>query len=292
MAWPTTRRPSDADTGYFIPENWSTRVINHVRSYLVSKSLVNTDFRDQLSKGDKVWIPVMTELSTYDVDVTTTAVINNMNTTASTTVESITIDHWKEAPVQIDDSTKNQTQVGALLNIMADNAAYALEKAIDSQVTALFSGLQNTRGVYGSDGQTFSDDMLIAMMEALDEDDVPRTNRALVGDPSVLADTYKIDKFMSYDYTTRPLGGMDGYRGTINAYNMPFYVTNHLTTYSVGNVGCLLHRDAIGLVIQATPSVEKWRAPAAHSDIINISAMWGEDELRDLFGYPFYTRLT
>lgn len=293
MAWPSDRRPSDADTYYFIPELWATRVINHVRSYLVSKSLVNTTWKDQLAMGDKVTIPVLKELSTYDVDVTSTAAIpGSLNTSMGAGTATVTIDHWKEAPVIIDDSVKRQTQIKDLLNLEADNAAYALEKVVDSGVCALFSGLNSAvRGVYGSDGQTFTDDILIAMMEVLDEDDIPRENRSLIGDPSTLADCYKIDKFMNFDYTTKPLGGMDGYRGTINAYNIPFYVTNHLTaSTSIGNVGCLLHRDAIGLVIQSGPDVEKWRHPAAHSDVINISVMYGEDEIRDLFGYAFHTR--
>ena len=294
MAWPTDRRPDDALTGEFVPQVWSARVINHVRSYLVSMNVVNTTWKAELAKGDKVWIPVMTELTAYDVDTTTTAVINNMNTTLGTTAEFITIDHWKEVPVQIDDSTAKQTQVGNYLAIGANNASYALEKAIDAQVHALFSGLGTTQG---ADGQTFTDDILIAYMQTLDEADVPRENRSLVGDPSMLADIYKIDKFMSFDYSQAPLGqdgktvaGTGGFAGNIVAYKLPVFITNRLTAATTGNYGCLLHKDAIGLAIQSAPSAEKYRAHAAHSDIVNISAFWGEDELRDTFGVNFYTR--
>ena len=300
MAWPDTRRPSDALTSEFVPERWSAQIINHVRSNLVSVNLVNTTWKAELAMGDKVYIPVISsEMSASTVDVTaTTAISGNMNTSAgATTAESISIDHWKEVPVMIDDSTKRQTQAKNLLSIMADNAAYALEKAIDAEVHALFSGLSSSLGVYGADGQTFEDDLLIAIMEGLDEAEVPRTDRALVGDPSMLADLYKIDKYMSYDYGRRPVGmeniqqgGQGGYRGMIVAYDLPFYVTNHLTVYSTGNVGCLLHRDAIGLAVQAAPDVEAYRAPVPHSDVVNISAMWGEDEIRDTFGRAFYTR--
>lgn len=289
MAWPTDRRPDDALTGEFVPQVWSAKVIDHVRSNLCSLKVVNTDFREQMTMGDKIWIPVTTELTATTVDVTTTGVFTNMNTTAGTTAEFVTIDHWKEAPVQIDDSVKRQTQVGGLLEKMADNAAYAIEKAIDAEVHALYAGLASS-AAYGADGQTFTDDILIALMEILDEADVPRMNRSLVGDPSMLADCYKIDKFMTYDYSKNPLGTQGGYRGTVVAYDLPIYITNHLTAASTGNYGCLLHRDAIGLVIQSMPDVEKWRAQDRHSDIVNVSAMWGEDELRDTFGKAFYTR--
>lgn len=301
MAWPgTDRRPSDAESGEFIPQVWSARVINHVRSYLVSAQLVNTTWKDQMAMGDKVWIPVMTELSTYDVNPTvTTALPTSVNTSLGTAAVYITIDHWKEAPIIVDDSVKRQTQVGNILEIGADNAAYAIEKAIDTQACALFSGLGGySSTAYGADGQTFTDDILIVLMETLDEADVPSDNRALVGDPSTLGDCFKIDKFMSYDYSKNPLGqgapiaGTGGYRGTIVPYQLPLYITNHLAGASVGNFGCLLHRNAIGLVIQSGPDVEKWRHHAGHADVVNISAMWGEDELINAFGIPFYTRLT
>ncbi len=292
-------RPSDAtNTTYAaVPYIYSARVINHVRSNLISVNLVNTTWKAELSMGEKVYIPVISsEMTATTVDPTTTAAISAaMNTAAGfATAETITIDHWKEVPVMIDDSVKKQTQIKNLLDIQADNASYALEKAIDAEVHALFSGLGT---VYGSAGQTFSDDILITLMENLDEDNVPRIDRALIGDPSMLADLYKIDKYMSYDYGKRPLGmeniqqgGQGGYRGMIVSYDLPVYVTNHLTAASTGNYGCLLHRDAIGLVVQSAPDVESYRAPAAHSDVVNISAMWGEDELRDTFGECFYTR--
>ena len=250
--------------------------------------MVGSCIRTELTIGDKAWIPVMAELSGGAVDVTATSVLTNMNTSAATTATSITIDTWWEVPVQIDDSVKQQTQVGNLLEIMALNAAYALEKKIDTDVNTLYSTLASS-SVQGSDGQTFTDDILIALMEGLDELDIPRTDRSLIGDPSTVADIYKIDKFMSYDYS-RATFTTDGFVGTIPAYNIPFFVTNNLVDAGTGNYGVLLHRDAIGLVVQGGVTAERWREHKRHSDIVNVSAMFGSDELRDTFGKAFYTR--
>lgn len=288
MAWPSDRRPSDALTGEFVPQIWSARVFDHVKSHLVAAMTVNTSWQAELTLGDKVWIPVMAELSGGAVDPTATSVLTNMNTSAGTTATSITIDTWWEVPVQIDDSVKQQTQVGNLLDIMALNAAYALEKKIDTDVNTLYSTLASS-SVQGSDGQTFSDDILIALQETLDELDIPRTDRSLIGDPSTVADIYKIDKFMNYDYS-RQTFSTDGFVGMIPAYNIPFFVTNNLVDAGTGNYGVLLHRDALGLVVQGGLTVEKWRESKRHADIVNISAMFGSDELRDTFGKAFYTR--
>ncbi len=288
MTWPTTRQPTDALTGEFVPEVWSARVINHVRSNLVCVNVVNTTWKTELAKGDILTIPVMAGLTAAVVNpaYNTTGVNTNMNQTVSTTATTLTIDKWYEVPVSIDDSSKIQSNVSDLLNIIADNAAYALEKVIDTDVNSIFSDLGS--GVYGSDGQTFTDDIMIALMEYLDEGDVPRENRSLVIDPSTIADIYKIDKFVRMDYQKESVIP-SGKIGQI--YGVPVYVTNNLTATTTGSYGCLLHRDAIGLAIQDGPTVEKWRDGARHSDIINVSALWGADNLRDTFGRPFYTRL-
>jgi len=293
MAWPTDRRPSDALTGELVPEIWSARFIEHTMSYLPCINVVDTEWRSQLAKGDVLHIPVMTTLTASVVDPTMTYAINstNVQTTFTTTAETLTIDKWYEVPIQIDDSTKKQTQIPALLEKRQKSAAYAIEKTIDSDVNSLFSGLNTSAGVYGSDGQTFTDDILIALMETLDEADVPAENRALVADPSTLADCRKIDKFMSYDYTKNPLGSKS-FKGVISAYDVPFYVTNNLTAVSsgTGSYGALLHKEAIGLAIQMPMDIEKDRVASAASDLIYVRCLWGADELRDTFGISFYTR--
>ncbi len=288
MAWPTDRRPSDALTGEMVPQVWSARVFDHVKSHLVAAMTVNQSFAAELTLGDKVFIAVAAELSGGAVDVTATSVLTNVNTSANTTPVSITIDTWWEVPVQIDDSVKQQTHVGNYLDRMALDASYGLEKKIDTDVNTLYSTLSSS-SVQGSDAQTFTDDLLIALMEGLDEANVPRTNRSLIGDPSTVADIYKIDKFMTYDYS-RQTFTTDGFVGMIPAYNLPFFVTNNLVSAGTGSYGVLLHRDALGLVIQGGFTVEKWRESKRHSDMVNISAMFGSDELRDTFGKAFYTR--
>lgn len=287
MADYPTRIPSDALTGEFVQETWSTKVLDHMKSNLVSVNVVNTTWSSQLSKGDKLWIPLLAALTANIVDVSDTSFTSHTNTTIGGTDVYITIDKWYDCIVQIDDSVKLQTQVGGLPEKITTNAAYAIEKVIDTDVNAMFASLTTTWR--GSDGQTFTDDLLISLMEGLDEADVPRTERALVGDPSMVADLYKIDKYMSYDYS-KSVFSTDGFIGKIVPYNLPVFVSNNLTDAGTGNDGALIHRDAIGMGIQQNLKVEKWRQPDRHSDMIGVSALWGADILRTAFGATFYTR--
>ncbi len=289
MAWPgeAFRMPTDATTAEFVPVIYSTKVINHVRSNLIAVQVCNTSWKEQMAKGDQILIPVMSTTSARDVDPQTDLLSAALSKGFGETRETLTIGFWKENPLTIDDSTATQTQVPNLLDIMADNAAYGLEKAIDIEVNELFDDCTNTWA--GSDGQTFSDDLFITLQEGLDEGDVPRQNRSLVGDPSMVADIYKIDKFMSYDYSKKPFT-TDAYVGTLPAYNVPVFVSNNLENATTGNYGILLHREAIGVVIQSAPKVERWREPKFHADVVNISAFFGVAVLRATFGAEFYTR--
>ncbi len=289
MAWPDEayRMPVDATTSKFLPVLYSSKVINHVRANLVAVATSDVTWKDQLAKGTSVYIPVMTTLSPMDVDPQTSFLATADAKSFGTTNESISIAYWKGNPVMIDDSTKLQSQVPNLLELAADNAAFGLEKAIDTTVNTLYSSLTTTW--QGTDGQTFSDNILIALMEGLDEADVPRQDRSLIGDPSMIADIYKIDKFMSYDYN-QTVFTTDAFRGKINSYNLPVFCTNNLVDAGVGNSGALLQKQAIGVVIQREPKVEAFRVPEQYSDCINISCIYGADVVRVTFGACFYTR--
>lgn len=289
MAWPDEayRMPVLAETGEFIPVLYSSKVINHVRSNLVAVQVCNTTWKALLAKGDQLQIPVMTTTAATDVDPQSSFLSTADAKAWSTTPGTINIEYWKENPIMIDDSTAAQTHITNLMDIMAGNAAYGLEKAIDTTVNTLFQSLTDTWA--GSDGQTFSDDIFIKLQEGLDEADVPRSDRSLVGDPSMVADIYKIDKFMSVDYSNRPFT-TDGFVGRLPAYNVPVFISNNLSSTTNGAYGALLHRDAIGVVIQSDLKVERFRVPWQHSDGINVSAFYGCAVLRSTFGAEFFTR--
>ncbi len=287
MAWPATRQPTDSLTGELVPQIWSAKVLDHTRRALIAEQVVSTEWGALMTMGDYIYIPVFTELSGATVDPSSDGVMTNLNTTVTTSNTSITIDVWWEVPVSLDDSVKRQTQVGNLLEKLASNAAYTWKKKLDGDTTALFSSLTSTWR--GSDGQTFTDDLLIDIMEGLDEADIPAEDRNLVGDPSVLADMRKIDKFMTFDYTQNPLR-IAGYRGMIDQYALPVFITNNLTAATTGNYCAVLNKEAIGLAVQSPMDVETWREPRRHADVINTSGFYGVDVIRSTFGAYFYSR--
>lgn len=284
--WPTGRYPTDIDTYKGIPNMYSARTIDAVMSNLVSVGAVDITWKAELAVGELLYIPVMTSLSASNVNLTEdwgSSRQNNMNTTQFTTAETITVDQWKECPLIIDDGSLLQTQIPDLLEKGARRAGYEIAKVIDTEVNSEFQNLTDTWA--GSDGQTFTDDILIALMEGLDEADVPRSDRALVVDPSCLADMYKIDKFVHKDYNQTLTGEIGR-----TPYGDKILITNNLSNASTGNYGALLHKEAIGAIIQMPPKVVRYRWEPMHSWVVNVSAIYGADVVRSTFGVEFFTR--
>ena len=284
MAYNSGSDPTLAEliTAKFIPEVFSKDTLMHVKSNLVCANLFNTDWKNDLRMGYKVSIPVFSEVSTTEVTPGTEPTVADA---ASGTPASITVDNWYEASVEISDLMKIE-QNADYLKGAAEACAYAIAKKIDTSIGVLFSTLGGS-SVYGSDGQTFSDDIFIDLVETLDEADVPDDGkRSLIGDPSMRADMLKIDKFVRTDYVRETVP--NGKIGQL--YNVGVYITNNLTATTTGNYGVLAHRDAIGVVIQKEPRSRIWDLGYKFIQKIIVDSAWGADEIRDTFGKSFYTQ--
>ena len=268
---------------YWIPENFSKNVIMHTMSNLVIADSVNTDYARDAKMGYNVNIPVMTEPSAGAVTAGTELTAQD----ATTTGKTITIDQWYGVRVEESEQQMIQDHV-KYLDKAAQSCAYAIAKQIDSALGALFPNLGGySSSAYGTDGQTLTDDIILALMTKLDEADVPEDDRSLICDPSSKADLLKIDKFVRNDYIRgEPIS--TGQFGSI--YNMKVRITNNLTAATTGNYGCMLHKDALGCIIQGSPYSQRVEMPWEHQIIYQVKVLYGVGELRDDFGVPFYTR--
>jgi len=284
MAYNSGSSPTLAEliTAKFIPEIFSQDVLMHTKRNLVCVGAFNTAFRNDLKKGYKVSIPVFSEGSATEVTPGTEPTAGNL---ASATPESITVDQWYEASAEISELMNIESEADYLMGA-AESCAYSIQKKIDGTVGALFSALASSSR-YGADGQTFTDEIFRALVETLDELDVPDDNRCLIGDASTKRDLMDIEKFVSTDYIRTPVVET-GRVGTL--YNAKVLITNNLTATTVGNYGVYAHRDAIGIVIQKNPRSRIWDMGYKFITKIIVDAAWGVAELRDTWGKSFYTR--
>ena len=132
-----------------------------------------------------------------------------------------------------------------------------------------------------------TDAIFRALVEQLDQDDVPDEGRFLIGDPSMKSDVLNIDKFVRNDF----IGGQpttNGKFGTL--YNSQILITNNLTGATTGNYGCYSHPSAIGVAIQKGPNSRLYDLGWKFQHMIIVDSAWGTAEIRDNFGVAFYTR--
>ena len=281
----SARTPTTVKTNLFVPAIYARRVVEAVKNDLVAWAAIDASWEEDLVKGDTLYIGKTNTVTATEVVVGQKGTaLNPFNTTGVT----LTIDQWFEAPVDIDTMTRRQTHVD-LEGLAALEAAYAIAKKIDTTVCDLFSSLGGySTSAYGSDGQTFTDDIAVYLKETMDEADVPDANRTWVIDPSVLADMLKIDKYLSEQWARKGavISGMIGnsiYGGTVR-------VTNNLTAATTGSYACLLHKKAIAGAAQINKETWTEWYKELHQTRYHCEALWGVIELQDTFGIPFFTR--
>jgi len=271
-------------TAMFIPTLWSIQVIQHTQSRLVAVPLVNHRYERELRYGHTLNIPVMQEVAATEV---TPGSAHAIVDAAYGTPGAITVDKWYAAQIETSDYNQIQNRPDYLLEA-AKSCGYGVAKQIDTQVCALFDDLGGySSDAYGSDGQTLTDDIILALMYYLDAGDVPEDNRCIIGDASSKVDLLKIDKFVRNDYVRNPVVAT-GKFGDI--YNMGFYTTQNLTDSTTGHFGVMMHRDAIGIIIQRDPRAVRYELPEKFITRYRVDAIWGQAVLRATFGRPFFTR--
>lgn len=283
MAYNTGTDPTlaEAITGKFIPEIFSQTVIQAVQSNLVVVDSVWHEFQDDLAFGYKVNIPVTASVAATEVTPGTEPTPDD----AIGSPKSLTVDKWYQCTLEYSEMMDIQNRPD-YLDAAANQAAYAVTAKMDTDLGGLFSTLANSV-VQGSDGQILTDDIILALMQYLDEGDVPEGDRVIICDPSSKVDLLKIDKFVRNDYVREPVVPT-GKFGMI--YNMMVRITNNLTVASTGNYGVMMHRHALAFVAQRLPRARRIPKPWEFVVKYTVDAIYGIAEVRDTFGKSFYTR--
>lgn len=263
----------------FIPKIWTKEAQLARRNNLVAANLVNRQYESDLSVGDTVHVPFVANMTadtvTPGTDLTPVA--------PSETEVQIVVDTMKGKAVTLHDWTKAQSKYD-LAKIYGGQIGYALAKAIDTAVLAeIASGSTNTAIDCGT-GATYAN--IVAAVQALDAVDVPQDGRAFIVNAKFMGDLRQMAEFTRYDaagiknpsVAGSPAGNMVG-----SIYGIPVYMSNNIqvlagTPNKDQNV--LVHKDAVGLVVQKDVSFEtQRRALALATDVVG-SCLFGVKTLR------------
>ena len=253
----------------FIPEIWSDEVIAAYKSNLVLANLVKKMSMTG-KKGDTIHVPKPTR-GTATAKTANTAVTVQMN------VESevlININKHFEFSRLIEDITEVQA-LASLRQFYTGDAGYGLAKQVDDDLFSLGKSFGNGNGssfvntgsfqinsttgvleAFDVDGVAdlgvFTDVVFRALIQKMDDADVPMDNRSFIVPPSLRNAIMGIDRYTSTDF----VNGKGVETGKIgNLYGVDVFVTSNCpitdpTDATKGRGAYLIHRDTMVLAEQ------------------------------------------
>jgi N4-gp56 family major capsid protein len=256
----------------FIPEIWSDEIIAAYKKNLVLANLVKKMSMSG-KKGDTIHVPKPNRGAAH-AKVTKTAVTVQADTEGEV---QIAIDKHFEYSRLIEDITDVQA-LSSLRQFYTEDAGYALATKVDTDLHSLATGLGSagtSSTTYLNNGGTFfinngaatlttyvadtvvaadifTDGGFRALIQKLDDEDVPMDGRSFIVPPSVRNTIMGIDRYVSSDFVNngKVTGGQIGELYGIDIYvstNCPVVETaGNNSASSIDSLGALLlHRDAL-----------------------------------------------
>jgi N4-gp56 family major capsid protein len=257
----------------FIPEIWSDEVVAAYQSNLVLANLVKK-MAMAGKKGDTLHIPKPTRGSANAKAENTAVTIQN----ATESEVQVVIDKHFEYSRLIEDITDVQA-LASLRQFYTGDAGYALAKQVDTSLFELGKSFGDNGGDYvgtgtynfsGTSGveayaadavvpaDVFNDVGFRALIQKMDDADVPMDNRCLVVPPSIRNAIMGIDRYSSSDF----VDGKVVNNGQIgNLYGIDIFVSSNCPVIETaaqngatagGDVkqAMLFHKDAMVLAEQ------------------------------------------
>ena len=257
----------------FIPELWSDEIVAAYKKNLVLANLVNK-MPMKGKKGDTLHIPKPTRGSASAKAASTQVTLQ----AATESEVTVTVNKHYEYSRLIEDITEVQA-LASLRKFYTDDAGYALAKQVDDDLFTLAKSFGNGNGTsyatnnafyidatsglstYAADTVTtadvFTDAGFRALIQELDDADVPMDGRFLVVPPSAVNTIRGIDRYVSSDFVSgQPV--VNGKIGTL--YGIDIFVSTNCpvveaaadnTASSVDTRGAILaHKDAMVLAEQ------------------------------------------
>ena len=287
---------SGQTNGFFIPEIYSKKVQIALRKAAVAEAICNTDYMGEISGfGDTVNIIKEPQISV--ADYTRGLTVTSTNLTDQELV--LTIDQAKSFSFKIDDLEKRFSHVN-FQAVAADNAAYALRDAMDSNILAAISaGATVTTGmgttsvpidIGFTSGEVDPLNQMSLAAKELDEANAPEDGRWFVAAPewyNQLANTSS--KLLSVDFNAGQGSIRNGLvaSGLLRGFQM--YKSNNLPTNDLSGASpagsatapvALFGHISATSAASAMNKVETVRDTTTFSDIVRGLMVWGRKVLR------------
>jgi hypothetical protein len=263
----------------FIPEVWSTEVLDAYIAELVLGALVDRKFEPEVKRyGDTIHVPNLAAM-TVAAKTANTAVSFTGNTESLT---DISINKDYVVAFRIDNIAEVQS-MNDLRAMYTTRAGKDLAKQIDTSLADLFDGFSQTVGTLLVD---ITDSDLQRSAQYLNDANAPVSDRALVVSPASLGSIQKIDKFVRLDYHN--IAGATAVEQALMSapiYGAKVYATTQANGDNTnGHKNCMFQKEAMALVMQQEPKVFSEFDINYVADAVVVEAIWGVKAMRDTSG--------
>jgi len=277
---------SGQTNGFFIPEIYSKKVQIALRKAAVAEAVCNTDYMGEISSfGDTV--NIIKEPQIAVADYTRGLAVTSTDLTDQELV--LTVDQAKSFSFKIDDLEKRFSHVN-FQAIAADNAAYALRDAMDSNILAAISaGATATTGMGTTStpidigfatGEIDPLNQMALAAKVLDEANAPEDGRWFVAAPEWYNQlSNSASKLLSVDFNA----GQGSIRNGLVASGLPPAGSATAPEALFGHMSSTAAASSMN-------KVETVRDTGTFSDIVRGLMVWGRKVLRpEVAGKIIYT---
>lgn len=250
MANPTTGSNvtrSIAQTSQYIQELWSREIEQPFDEKLQAAKLV-TD-RSGLAKGggDVIRVPFTAKVTARAKSASTDITYDSPEGSPV----ALNIDKHYYVGVKIEDIAKVQSNYD-LKSAFQERMAAALALQIDTDIMALFA----SAGTTVSAGAAVDDADILSVVAALDDADVPQSERRGIIGHYTKGDLLGINKYTAYDQTGKTGKAVDGTDGLVGSlYGMDIYHSGNVPTSTTGR-NLFFHKSAMSVIQQQKPKFE------------------------------------
>ena len=289
----------------FIPEIWSDEIIAAYKRTLVLANLVSK-MPMTGKKGDTIHVPKPTR-------GVVSAKVSGQAVTMQSAVEGevvVLIDQHFEYSRFIEDITEKQA-LNSMRAFYTGDAGYALAKKVDTDLQNLGTGLGDSAGKVaapvaanwvnsavlvnggsgsltpfvegGGSGTAFDDAAFRALVQLLDDADVPMDNRSFVIPPAMRNVMLGIDRYVSSDF----VGGTGVETGLIGElYGIKCYVTTACPVIETGvRAATLLHKDTYVHAEQLAVRSQSQYKQEFLADLFTSDTIYGTQVMRPEAGF-------
>ncbi len=260
----------------FSPIIWSKAVITSLEAKLAFAKCVNRQFEANASVGYRVNVASIG-------DFTATAKSENGAISYETIAEAVkyvTMNQWYYAAFAIEDLVKLQSNI-ELRSKYQEKCGYALAKQVDDILADRVADFAQYGGTLGV---CFTDDLIRAGVQALDDANVPESDRFMIISPAEYNNMLSQDKFTNSLYKGGARAVDTGSIG--NVYGLEVFKTTNInksaSTYA-DNV--IMHKEALALVLQQAPRVGTFYDLDYLCWKVAVDEIYGSAEMKDTSGY-------